>query len=125
VRWLIDNALSPEVAAGLRQAGHDAIHVRDRLLAKATDEEIVSVAESEDRVVVSADTDFGTILAHRAGAKPSVVLFRGATPRRAAQQVALILANLSSIEDDLNAGAIVIVEPARLRIRRLPIPPGP
>jgi hypothetical protein len=50
-----------------------------------------------------------------------VVLFRGATPRRPADQVTLLLANLPQVELDLLAGAIVVIEPARLRVRSLPI----
>jgi predicted nuclease of predicted toxin-antitoxin system len=121
LRFLIDNALSPQVADGLRQAGHDAVHVRDYSLAKADDPLIFERAAQEDRVVVSADTDFGTLLAMRRHKTPSVVLFRGPVPRRPATQVALLLANLPAIDEALGAGAIVVLEPARIRIRSLPI----
>lgn len=40
MKFLIDNALSPELAKLLETANHDAIHVRDRNLEKASDEEI-------------------------------------------------------------------------------------
>ncbi len=46
MRFLIDNALSPQVAIGLQEAGHDAIHVRNVGLATAKDETIFAFAES-------------------------------------------------------------------------------
>src|SRR6266699_3494616 len=98
MRFLIDNALSPVVAVGLRQAGHEAVHVLDRGLSSAPDADIFNLAAREDRVIVSADTDFGTLLALRRESKPSVVLFRGATPRRPAGQVAMMLVNLPGFE---------------------------
>ena len=48
MKFLVDNALSPDVAEGLRHAGHDSVHVRDYGL-QGADDETVS-AESRIRV---------------------------------------------------------------------------
>lgn len=63
VRFLIDNALPPRLAELLKQAGYDAARVRDYEMHAAGDGEILERAREEGRVIVSADTDFGTILA--------------------------------------------------------------
>lgn len=60
MKFLIDQNLSPEVAVLLAAAGHDAVHVRERDLQRATDEMLLYLAAHEERVVVSADTDFGS-----------------------------------------------------------------
>jgi predicted nuclease of predicted toxin-antitoxin system len=121
MRFLVDNALSPLIAEELRKAGHDAVHVRDYGLQHATDQEVFRRCVAEARNLVSADTDFGEILALQRETKPSVILFRGDTSRVPRQQVRLLADNLARIADALEAGSIVVFDGKRVRIRDLPI----
>ncbi|MGH3146663.1 MAG: DUF5615 family PIN-like protein, partial [Rubrobacter sp.] len=97
------------------------LHVRDLGMEAATDEEIFDLAAGEGRVIVSADTDFGTILALRSTAKPSVLIFRRSSGRRPEEQARLLLRQLPRITDALERGSVVVIEEDRLRIRALPM----
>jgi predicted nuclease of predicted toxin-antitoxin system len=121
VRLLLDANLSPEVARLLREAEHDAIHVADIGLLSASDPEIMEAAAREDRVLLTADADFGALLALGSLAAPSVVLLRSADHLRPAEQAELLVANLSLISEDLEKGAIASLTRDRLRVRELPI----
>lgn len=121
MKFIVDNALSPQVAEDLNDAGYDSVHVRDYKLQAADDDVIFSRAASEGRIIISADTDFGTLLALYKTSEPSVIIFRRLSHFLPAHQVALLLANLPAIEADLNTGAIVIIQEDSIRIRHLPI----
>ncbi|HET7052504.1 MAG TPA: DUF5615 family PIN-like protein [Solirubrobacterales bacterium] len=121
MRFLLDANLSPEVARLLKKAEQDAIHVSEIGLLTAPDPEIMEAAGQEGRILLTADADFGALLALGSRAKPSVVLLRSADHLRPAGQAELLIANLPPISDDLEKGAIVSLTRDRLRVRELPI----
>ena len=121
MKLLIDNALSPQVAQSLLRAGFDVVHVREVNLAAASDQEIVDYAIHEERVIVSADTDFGSILATQNAAKPSYILLRKARNVRPLQVGELLAKILPKYEQELLSGAVLVVTDTRIRIRALPI----
>jgi predicted nuclease of predicted toxin-antitoxin system len=121
VKLLLDANLSPRVARLLKEAGHDAIHVADIGLLTAADPDILRTAAKEERILLTADSDFGALLALGSLASPSVLLLRSADHLRPNEQAELIAANLPQIAEDLKKGAIVSLTRDRLRVRELPI----
>jgi predicted nuclease of predicted toxin-antitoxin system len=119
MKGLVDNALSPIIADVLSAAGHDAVHVRTLARHAAIDEVVFQAAVDQERVLISADTGFGTMLTLRKATRPSVILFRHGAPRRPDEQAALLLANLAGVAQDLEVGAIVVFHRDRIRVRRL------
>jgi predicted nuclease of predicted toxin-antitoxin system len=123
VRLLLDQNLSPLLVEELAARGNDVIHVRSLGMSTSSDLAILEAAARNARVVVSADTDFGDLLARTNAGSPSVLLFRRQDLRRASQVAELIMLNLPVIAEDLEAGAIVVLDDDRIRVRRLPLRP--
>ncbi len=78
-------------------------------------------ARGGNRVLIAADTDFGTLLARGGADRPSIMLIRRLAGRRATAQAVIILANLDAVADDLDSGAVVVLTEEWVRVRRLPI----
>ena len=121
MRLLLDANLSPRVAESLRGAGFDAVHVADLDLITATDDEIFDRAAKDGLVVVTADSDFGALLAMRRTESPSVVHLRHVAELIAEVHTDLLVANLPQLAEDLDRGVIVSLSPTRLAVRDLPI----
>ena len=121
MKLLVDANLSPRLVTLLTQAGHDVTHVFDLGMGEADDETILARALVEDRAVVTADTDFVTMLALTGAELPSVVLVRRGTGRQVAALVSLLVANVEPLDAEIRKGSIVVVEADRVRVRSLPI----
>jgi predicted nuclease of predicted toxin-antitoxin system len=65
VKLRVDMPLAPRVAHQLRADGHDAIHLSEQFLGRLTDEEVFAKAMAEGRIIITADLDFGAIIARR------------------------------------------------------------
>jgi predicted nuclease of predicted toxin-antitoxin system len=120
LRFLIDNALPPRLADLLLAAGYDAVHVRAYGMHAATDEVILARALDEDRIVVSADSDFSAILAAQEAERPSFILFRETNLLVARDYLDMLLPALPMLEPELSAGCVAVFRNSRLRVRKLP-----
>ena len=122
MRLLPDQGLPRSAARFLTEAGIDAVHVAEVGYAAADDATILQRARDEKRTVVTLDADFHAHLAISQAVSPSVIRIRieGLYGRQAADLIQTVLARCS---EDLDRGAMVTVQPKRIRVRRLPLLP--
>jgi predicted nuclease of predicted toxin-antitoxin system len=80
--FVVDAQLPPSLAAALRVAGYDAVHVIDLGLVTATDRQIWQEVNSRAAVLVTKDRDFSLLRAAGA-AGPAILWVRtGNAPNR-------------------------------------------
>ncbi len=120
MKFLVDLALSPRTVKALRNCGYEAVRVNELGMAKSKDSEILEYAAKNDMIVITADLDFGDILAFAGYKKPSVIIFRLKEPSPDHIN-SLLLSAIPRITDALNKGSIVVIEDYRIRIRELPV----
>lgn len=120
MKFLADMGISMATVRALREAGYEVIHLLEEGLCGLPDPEILEKARMEGRVLLTCDLDFGDLLAASGDSLPSVILFRLSdyTPAFLNPRLMEVLATR---RDDLEQGAIVIVQDNRFRVRRLPI----
>lgn len=107
MKLLIDANLSPSITAGLAEAGFEAVHVGEVDLLTASDSAIVEYACANDLVVVTVDSDFAAMLAIEGAERPSVVQLREVAELGPTADLALLVANLGAVAEDIDVGAIV------------------
>ena len=118
MRFLTDMGISPATARWLREAGHDAAHLRDEGLQRLPDRDVLARAKAEDRILLTADLDFGYLLAMSGQGTPSVILFRLTDMTPLQVQHRLDDALSQSLPD---SRFFIVISDRSIRIRHLPI----
>jgi predicted nuclease of predicted toxin-antitoxin system len=115
LRFLIDVNVGTAVVDSLRTSDHDVVFAGD-LDRCMSDTDILTLAHSEQRIVVTLDNDFGE-LAYRAGQSHSgVLLLRMPGARRQAKVE--VVQEIVSRYGHLLSGNFCVYKQGKLRIRR-------
>ncbi|HUE12943.1 MAG TPA: DUF5615 family PIN-like protein [Planctomycetaceae bacterium] len=120
MKFLVDMNLSPHWCALLAAEGWDAVHWSQVGEVSADDRTILDWARTNGRIVLTHDLDFGAILAATETDAPSVVQIRvqDVLPATLGPRMVSIL---RAYESNLTAGALIVVETGRQRVRILPL----
>jgi predicted nuclease of predicted toxin-antitoxin system len=113
MKILLDTCIWRGVRPALEARGHDVVWVGE-WQQDPGDEQILAWAFSQNRVVVTLDKDFGELAIVFGRQHSGIVRLVG---MRAREQAAHCLLALDRYMEELTYGAIVTVEPGRVRIR--------
>ncbi len=117
---LLDQGLPRSAASLLRDEGWDVLHTGDTGLSRSTDRQILEFARNEQRVIITLDSDFHTILALTNASTPSVIRIRLEGLR--GPDLALLIKKIwPRVEPQIKKGAMVTVTESGIRIRNIPV----
>ncbi|MDG7013022.1 MAG: DUF5615 family PIN-like protein [Nitrososphaerota archaeon] len=115
LRVLVDESTGRRLSELLGSAGHDSVFVGD-VTPGAADEEVLSRAEQEGRILITDDKDFGELVFRLGRPTSGVILLRGVEGSH--EDRMKVLARVLQIEG--LAGSFVTVRKNRVRVRRAP-----
>ena len=115
LRFLIDVSAGRGIEEFLREKGYDTKAVRD-IDPGMEDEEIIRIAVSEDRMIITMDKDFGELVYH-CSLKHSGVLLLRLEDETQSEKVRILKHILDNYSTYLK-GCFCVFQNDRLRIRR-------
>ena len=119
-RFLVDESLPRAATLVLRARGHDARDVREVGLRGHPDSEIQARAVEEQRIVAAADLDFADARRFPPGTHPGIVVLRVPNSWDSKARAERLASGVDEAGAEMLRGAIVIVEPDRVRLLARP-----
>jgi predicted nuclease of predicted toxin-antitoxin system len=120
MKILIDMNLTPKWVDSLKESDIEAVHWSTVGSPDAADREIMDYARINEYIVFTHDLDFGDILAVTNAKGPSVIQIRTQNTTPQALKPMLLKA-LDQFGERLETGALVTVDPSKMRARILPL----
>lgn len=113
----LDENLSRHLKVRLAELGYDVVTVGDEGLLSRPDHAVGEAARTEGRMLFTLDLDFANLVKFPPGTHSGIVLFRPAT--LGPVEVNRFVTEFAGRYDLTPlAGALVVVEPGRVRVRR-------
>jgi predicted nuclease of predicted toxin-antitoxin system len=117
LKFLADENIPLDVVESLRDLGHDVRWVRSDMPG-ISDDEVLAVAITEDRLLISCDKDFGELVFKQvAGDISGVLLFR--IENRSPGYLADFVRGVIALRNDW-AGNFSVIDEEKIRMRILP-----
>jgi predicted nuclease of predicted toxin-antitoxin system len=123
MKFLLDMPVSSLLLDVLREHGHEGVHAYHIGQDRASDRQLLELAQREGRVVVTADLDFPRLLALTSAQGPGLILFRGGNYSDT-EMCGLLERVLTDVSLQVLQESICVVDRSRIRITRLPINPA-
>jgi predicted nuclease of predicted toxin-antitoxin system len=115
MRFLADESCDFAVVRALRRVGHDVKAVTESK-PRAPDDEVLTLAVREKRVLLTEDKDFGQLVYADQRATAGVVFLR--FPAATRKQIAHDVLQLVRRSGQRLAGRFVVLQPGRVRLGR-------
>lgn len=117
MRFLANENFPGEAVEALRDSAHDVVWIRTAAPG-SDDQTVLALAQTEDRILLTFDKDFGELaFRSKLPASSGVVLFRIGMP--SAKHVAEVVSRVLGGRQDW-AGHFSVVDDRRIRMTRLP-----
>ncbi|MEK7560775.1 MAG: DUF5615 family PIN-like protein [Patescibacteria group bacterium] len=118
MKFVIDEDLPRSISAMLHDLGHEPLDIRDYGLRGMPDERIFEFAQEQKAVLMTADLGFANILSFPPGTHCGIIVLRFPNEIPTSEMVAIAARFLKKIPSDSFSGNLVIITPARARLRR-------
>ena len=112
---LTDENISPKVVTYLRELGCDVLDVKEQQWYGTTDDVLLDIAYQQQRVILTHDSDFGTLAVNEGKAYFGILYLRLRNLK--SLNVIRVCRSLFGKDLDFSPGTIFVIEETRIRIR--------